>query len=119
MGLALPRGGSRPGRSPLRCLAGSPKGGSLGVLQPRDGSETGPPPVLEAGVCVEALLPSRPGLVPPPAAVAPVLACVFTWPPCVANLSCLPPEAAGRALRADQLIRDNLLVQGLYVGHIC
>ena len=40
-------------------------------------------------------------------------------PPCVTNPSCLRPEDAGCALRADQLIQDNLLVQGLYVGHIC
>ena len=39
--------------------------------------------VLEAGVCVEAPLPPRPGLIPAPAAVALVLACVFTWSPLV------------------------------------
>ena len=40
------------------------KGGGLGVLRPHGGSEMGPPPMLEAGVSVEALLPSSPGLFP-------------------------------------------------------
>lgn len=69
---------------------------------------------------MEAPLPPRPGFTPATGrrGSGPCL-WLHVVPTCVANPSCLPPEDTSPALRADQLIRDNLLIQGLYLGRIC